>query len=86
MKLTVNVYELSNGIQVVLNGTIEDVRIYMKNLYNPNKYFIDMSLCIGVEEEYYCYLDNDNNLLEAINKFGYKLKELCLVPIEDFQD
>ena len=85
MKLTVNVYELSNGIQVVLNGTIEDVRIYMKNLYTKNKYFIDMSLCIGIEEDYYSYLDNDNNLNDAISKFGYKVKGLCVVPIEDFQ-
>jgi hypothetical protein len=85
MKSSVSVYELNDGLKVLLNGTIEDIRIYMKNLYTSNKYFIEMTLSINLEEDYYTYLDNDANLLDALNKFSYRIKELCAVPIEDFQ-
>ena len=85
MKSSVSVYELNDGLKMLLNGTIEDIRIYMKNLYTSSKYFIEMTLSINVEEDYYAYLDNDANLLDALNKFSYRIKELCAVPIEDFQ-
>jgi hypothetical protein len=85
MKSSVRVYELNDGLKVLLNGTIEDIRNYMKNLYTSNKYFIEMTLSINLEEDYYAYLDNDANLLDALNKFSYRIKELCAVPIEDFQ-
>jgi hypothetical protein len=85
MKSSVSVYELNDGLKVLLNGTIEDIRTHMKNLYTTNKYFIEMTLSINLEEDYYAYLDNDANLLDALNKFSYRIKELCAVPIEDFQ-
>ena len=85
MKSSVSVYELNDGLKVLLNGTIEDIRTHMKNLYTSNKYFIEMTLSINLEEDYYAYLDNDANLLDALNKFSYRIKELCAVPIEDFQ-
>jgi hypothetical protein len=85
MKSSVSVYELNDGLKVLLNGTIEDIRIHMKNLYTTSKYFIEMTLSINLEEDYYAYLDNDANLFDALNKFSYRIKELCAVPIEDFQ-
>jgi hypothetical protein len=85
MKSSVSVYELNDGLKVLLNGTIEDIRTHMKNLYTSSKYFIEMTLSINLEEDYYAYLDNDANLLDALNKFSYRIKELCAVPIEDFQ-
>jgi len=85
MKTSITVYELNDGLRVLLYGTIEDLRIFMKNLYTASKYFIEMTLSIRLEEDYYTHLDNDANLFDALNKFSYGIKELCAVSIEDFQ-
>jgi len=85
MKSSVSVYRLTDGLNVELNGTIEDIRTYMKNLYTSSRYFIEITLSINLEEDYYTYLDNDSKLLDALNKFSLHIKELCGVPIEDFE-
>jgi hypothetical protein len=85
MKTSIIVYELNDGLRPILYGSLEDLRIFTKNLYTTSKYFIEMTLSIRLEEDYYAYLDNDANLLDALNKFSYRIKELCAVPIEDFQ-
>jgi len=85
MKSSVKVYELSYGVKVLLKGTIEDIRTFMKNKWNHCKYFIEMRIAITDEVEYYTYLDNDINLMVALDSFSFIATELCSVPIEDFQ-
>ena len=85
MKTSIIVYELNDGLRPILYGSLEDLRIFTKNLYTTSKYFIGMTLSIGLEEDYYTHLDNDANLFDVLNKFGYRINELCAVSIEDFQ-
>lgn len=88
MRDKVKVYQLidldDNGSKVLI-GTIEDIRTFMKDRWMTNgDYVNDMLETEFIEEDYYSYLDSDENLLEAVNIMSYMAIEECDVPIEDF--
>lgn len=88
MKDKVKVYQLidmdDNGANVLI-GTIEDIRTFMKDRWGTNGNFVnDMLETEFIEEEYYSYIDNDENLWDVVKVMGYMAIEECEVPIEDF--
>ena len=88
MRNKVIVYQLidldDNGSKV-LTGTIEDIRIFMKDRWGTNGDFVNHMLETEfIEEDYYSYIENDENLWELVNILGYMAIEECEVPIEDF--
>jgi len=88
MRNGVTVYQLidldDNGSKV-LTGTIEDIRIFMKDRWMINGEFVNSMLETEfIEEDYYSYLDSDENLWNAVGVMGYMAFEECKVPIEDF--
>jgi len=88
-KENVKVYSIidlsKNGVEVVV-GTIEDVRNFGKNLwgFGEGKYVNDCLKTNFIEEDYYLYLDDDENLMDIIHSLGYFTIEKCKVPFEDF--
>ena len=84
----VTVYQMidldDNGSKVLI-GTIEDIRTFMKDRWMTNGEFVnDMLETEFIEEDYYSFLDSDENLWEAVKIMGYMAIEECEVPIEDF--
>lgn len=89
MKDKVKVYQLidmdNNGAKVLI-GTIEDIRTFMKDRWGT--FVKDIMVMLETEfieeEEYYSYIDNDENLWDVVKVMGYMAIEECEVPIEDF--
>lgn len=84
---SVTVYQLvdldDNGSKVLI-GTINDIREFVKNRWGFFSEHIYEVFDIELEEEFYCYVDDDKNLWEVLNNLGYHAFEECEVPIEDF--
>lgn len=84
----VKVYQLidldDNGSKVLI-GTINDIRQFIKNRWEFfSEHINEVFDTEFIEEEFYCYVDDDNNLMMVLNNLGYKAIEECEVPIEDF--
>jgi hypothetical protein len=85
----VKVYQLldmdDNGV-LVLVGTINDIREFIKGRWlGDGEYVNDVcDVVFNTEEEYYTYVDDDNNLFRVVDDLGYMAIEECEVPIEDF--
>lgn len=91
MKNKVSVYTLLDldapkNEQAILSGTIEDVRIFMKNRWKKAKDFVESVTKIEIEEDYYQLMDDDNELKRVIKEMDYSLAFVCDVPIEDFEE
>jgi hypothetical protein len=92
MKEKVKVYVLLDmdapiGDQKVLIGTINDIRIWAKNLWKQDSEWIKDSMSsVVIEEDYYRMLDDDDVLINILLTFGYVRKEICEVPFDDFYD
>ena len=93
MKEKVRVFELIDfdtpiGKQKVLVGTINDIRIWAKNIWSKNvnyaKSIVDDENI--TEEDYYTLLDDDKVLTESLISIGYGIREICEVPLDDFYD
>jgi hypothetical protein len=85
MKNVVKVYvvtDIDDCGTIMLHGTIEDVRKFAKDKFDD--LWSDLTPYPMEEEEYYMYCDDDTNLLKALDTMGYEMKEICEVPIEDF--
>lgn len=74
--------------QIVLVGTINDIRIWAKNMWSKNvnyaKSIVDDENI--TEEDYYTLLDDDKVLIESLMGIGYGIHEICEVPFDDFYD
>lgn len=84
----VSVYKLvdldDNGYEV-LTGTINDVRNFVKNRWEFFREHINEVFETDfIEEEFYCYVDDNNNLWDVLYNLGYSADVVCEVPIEDF--
>lgn len=84
----VSVYKLvdldDNGYEV-LTGTINDVRNFVKNRWEFFREHINEVFETDfIEEEFYCYVDDNNNLWDVLYNLGYSANVVCEVPIEDF--
>jgi len=87
MKNKVKVYNLTDTTlnELVLTGTMEDIRTFIKDRWNKGlQNLITKLLNIHVEEDFYTYVDA--NIHEVLFVLGYQEKEVCEVPIEDFED
>lgn len=93
MKEKVKVFELIDfdatiGNQKVLVGTMNDIRIWTKNMWSKNvnyaKSIVDDENI--TEEDYYTLLDDDKVLTESLIGIGYGVREICEVPFDDFYD
>lgn len=83
------------GNQNVLVGTINDIRIWAKNLWKRDKEWVmdvlgsywDNDNAGIIEEDFYNHLDfSDENLMKFLISIGYNVRELCEVPFDDFYD
>lgn len=86
MKEKVEVYNLidTDLNEIVMTGGIEDVRIYLKNQWKLGLInLIKKVLEIEIEEDYYAFVDNNINVV--LTSLGYIIKEVCQIPIEDFE-
>lgn len=88
MKEKVKVYklvDLDTGGDVILHGTLNDVRTWIKNRWKTDSEFVQDILCqTMVEEEFYEMMDNDEMLINFISDGGYGIEEICEVPLDDF--
>ena len=88
MKEKVKVYklvDLDTGGDVILHGTLNDVRTWIKNRWKTDSEFVQDILCqTMVEEEFYEMMDNDELLINFISDGGYGIEEICEVPLDDF--
>ena len=84
----VKIYQLidldDNGSKVLI-GTINDIRQFIKNRWEFfSEHINEVFDTEFIEEEFYCYVDDDKNLMMVLNNLGYEAIEECEVPIEDF--
>jgi hypothetical protein len=96
MKEKVKVYKLVDldnvcGVEcngdLILYGTFNDVRTWIKNRWKTDSEFVQDILCqTMVEEEFYEMMDNDELLINFISDGGYGIEEICEVLLEDFQE
>lgn len=91
MKEKVKVLQLldldAHGGQILI-GTINDVRIWAKNLWKLNQNYAksivnDETI---IEENYYSKMDDDAGLMKILTDSGYYISEICEVPFDDFYD
>ena len=91
MKDNVKVYRVSYIDspldEPLMHGTMADVRIFAKDLWEEHR--MDKNLDMhkfAVEEDYYAFLDkSDENVITfLVGYFGYSTDEVCDVPLEDF--
>lgn len=93
MKEKVKVYQLLDLDapvikQSVLIGSINDIRIWAKNLWKSNSNFAKSVVSDEdiTEEEYYTILDDDAALMNNLVGIGYAMRVLCEIPFDDFYD
>lgn len=87
MRNKVIVYELvDTNEEIILTGTIEDIRTFIKNTWKTNKDFIIDITGVKVEEDFYAHVDDTKNLFQVISYMGYQATSVCVVPIEDFMN
>jgi hypothetical protein len=95
MKEKVKVYVLYDvdgniGDNTIMHGTINDIRIWAKNLWKQDQDWIrDLMIDLGGilnEEDFYTKLDEDLVLFAFLEGAGYGLFPLCEVPLDDFYD
>ena len=89
MKEKVKVYKLvdfDTGGDLILYGTLNDVRTWIKNRWKTDSEFVQDTLNRTiVEEEFYEMMDNDELLINFISDGGYGIEEICEVPLDDFK-
>lgn len=77
-----NLVDIDNNGEVILTGTINDIRTWVKNCWRDRKDMVE-TFDIHVEEDWYYFVDS--NLALVISNMGYEAIEVCEVPIEDFE-
>ncbi len=87
MKDKVKVYNLvdTDLLEIAMSGTLEDIRIHIKDQWKAGlqNLIIDF-FGFDLEEDYYQFVDT--NFDEVVSRLGFDLKEICEVPIEDFEE
>jgi hypothetical protein len=94
MREKVTVYKLVDGKtqndDVLLIGTINEIRIWAKNRWKDSSDYIrGLMIDLGGilnEEDFYTKMDEDMTLLAFLEGAGYGLFPLCEVPFDDFYD
>jgi hypothetical protein len=93
MKEKVTVYKLIDfaGCHPMINGTINDIRQFAKNLWKQSEDFIQHVMFDKfngklIEEDFYTKMDDDLVLFAFLEGAGYDVKPLCEVPLDDFYD
>jgi hypothetical protein len=97
MKEKVTVYKLidmdaeSIFDSTVLVGTLNDVRIWAKNLWKIDQDWVESNLTDWVENElieegFYALMDDNRILVDFVTNMGYDVIEVCEVPLDDFYD
>jgi hypothetical protein len=97
MKEKVKVYVLYDvdgniGDNTIMHGTINDIRIWAKNLWKQDQDWAKETMSdvtsdeVENEEEFYSLLDVDSLLVQFLDSMSYQMIELCEVPFDDFYD
>lgn len=94
MKEKVTVYKVidlkTQNDEVTLYGTINEIRIWAKNRWKENSYYIrGLMIDLGGilnEEDFYAKMDEDLTLFAFMEGSGYLIFPLCEVPLDDFYD
>jgi hypothetical protein len=97
MKEKVTVYVLYDvdgniGDNTIMHGTINDIRIWAKNLWKQDQDWAKETMSdvtsdeVENEEEFYSLLDVDSLLVQFLDSMSYQMIELCEVPFDDFYD
>jgi len=77
-----NLIDIDNNGDVILTGTMNDIRTWVKNCWQDQKDMVE-TFDIDVEEDWYYFVDSD--LALVISNMGYDVVVACVVPIEDFE-
>jgi hypothetical protein len=95
MKEKIKVYVLYDvdgniGDNTIMHGTINDIRIWAKNLWKENQDWVrDLMIDLGGilnEEDFYTKMDEDLTLFAFLEDSGHGLIPICNVPLDDFYD
>lgn len=78
-----NLNDIDNNGEVILTGTMNDIRTWVKNCWHTTNEMVVGLFDIHVEEDWYYFVDSD--LALVISNMGYEAIEVCEVPIEDFE-
>lgn len=90
MKEKVKVYRLKDldANKTILIGTLNDLRVWAKNLWKLNQNYAKSLINDEtiIEEDFYSKMDDNTILLETLVENDYSVKVLCEVPFDDFYD
>lgn len=89
MKTKIKVYEVKRNISSSIDGrliagSLEDIRIWAKNLWFLSPIMVKGVLGFNIEEDYYASLDVDSELFHNLKEMSFRVSEICEISIEDF--